>query len=85
MKLKEIAERIEKYLEKFENDPNINKLSKNKKLLPYYNVNCWNGKKYVYVRYVSYQTAGKINKDEAIKYLEWLEKGNVGKYWKIID
>lgn len=81
LKLKEISERISDYLKSFENNPSINTV-RECRLKQYFCTNSWAGKKYVYVRYISYQGAAGLNKQQAIEYLRWLDEGNIGTHYK---
>lgn len=84
LKLREISEKILTYLRSFENNPSINKVRENypMKTRDYFCTNSWAGKKYVYVKYISYQGAAGLNKQQAIEYLKWLDNGNVGTHYK---
>lgn len=81
MKLKEIATEIYQYLKTFENNPKINKVKAKHRTRPYYYVNCWATRKKVHIKYVSYHSASQLNKKEALEYLNWLKKGNIGKHY----
>ena len=82
MKLKEIAERIDCYLKKFEADAKINNscVSTEKFWLASATV----AGRYVNVCYVNYQGGVNLTKHEALEYLTWLNAGHVGKHWKMI-
>ena len=83
MKLKDIAEEIKEYLNYFENNSEINTYLKNCKRHKYYGAYSWAGKKYVYIRYISYQNNWNLTKIEALKYLEQLKAGKVGKHYEV--
>lgn len=80
MKLAEIAARISAHLKRFEADPVINRPRDGKEggVRPYWMAGSWSSGRYVGVRYVSYQGASHLTKQEALDYLEWLDAGNVG-------
>jgi hypothetical protein len=78
MKLSEIAEKIGVYLKRFEKNPKINKLNTKYKTHPYFHANVRQAGNKVAITYVSYQGSAKIDKKEALRYLAWLDAGNVG-------
>lgn len=80
VKLSELADRIHDHLRRFENDPKINKEGDR-----YFHSGAFRAGRFVGVRYVSYQCQHNLTRLEAIKYLEWLDAGNVGKHWKVIE
>lgn len=86
-KLKEIAARIAEHLKRFEADKAINVFAdietRRLKTSPYYMASAGVAGPYVWVRYVSYQTGTNLTKDEALKYLTWLDAGNVGKHYGV--
>ena len=82
MKGKEIAERINVYLERFEKDPVINKVLLNKggmRLPPYYSAYAVFNGKTVEITYISYQGSSNLTKAEAEQYLTALDNGFIGK------
>jgi hypothetical protein len=83
MKLKEIAAEIYSRLKKLEADPAnaVQKLSGGGTYLHFYQPNVWAGRKYIYVRYKSYQSESRLTKAQAREYLEWLRGGNVGTHY----
>jgi hypothetical protein len=91
MKLDEIAKRINAHLKRFESDPVINadKVHTNlrgqeSRLKPYYCAGAAASGRYVFVMYVAYQGEIHLTKDEALRYLAWLDAGNVGKHWEAL-
>lgn len=87
--LKVIAERIASHLARFENDPKINagwRMDKTTgRRVPdpsgvrnYYHAGAHAAGRYVMVTYVSYQGSTALSKEQALKYLAWLDAGNVG-------
>jgi hypothetical protein len=83
MKLGEIADAIGVHLRRFEADPKINVSYKTDKsistgLHPYYQTGTYAAGRFVMVTYVTYQGADSLTKDAALKYLAWLDAGNVG-------
>jgi hypothetical protein len=86
MKLKEIASRIAVHLKKFEGDPTLNLIvrSDGTKVSLCFMPNSWSGGRFVYVVYISYQGSSRLTKEEALKYLSWLDAGNVGRHHKCL-
>ena len=80
MTLAEIAKRITEHLKVFESDPTINAVNRSGSR-PYYNAFARPAGSRVAVVYVSYQSRTCLTKTEALRYLEWLDAGNVGKHW----
>ena len=86
MKGKEIAERINVYLERFEKDPVINKAILKRggmRLPPYYSAYAVFNGKTVEVTYISYQGSRNLTKAEAEQYLSALDNGFTGKHFDI--
>jgi hypothetical protein len=79
---RQIAEKINKYLQKFEEDPLINKTDKYR-THPFYYAQAY-GTTRVNICYVSYQGISKLTKEEALIYLRWLEKGNIGRHYEAL-
>ena len=77
MTLTEIGKRINAYLKQFENNPNIN-IMNSYDMRPYYNACACRVGRYVSVKYVSFQQGHTLTREEAERYLKWLEAGNVG-------
>ena len=68
----------------FENNPKINTIKhKNTTLRKYYGAYSWAGGRFVYIKYISYQGNWNLTKKEALKYLEQLKSGKVGKHYAI--
>jgi hypothetical protein len=83
LKMKEIADRINSHLKRFEADPEINKTDPRYQTRPYYYAGAaYVGGARISVGYVSYQGRHSLTKAEALAYLEWLDDGNVGKHFK---
>lgn len=80
MRLTEIAEKISTHLKRFEADKKINKLDKKYKTRPYYNAWARTAGNKVAITYVSYQGSAKLDKKTALRYLAWLDAGNVGNH-----
>lgn len=85
MKLKEIAERIDKHLKKFESDKEINKAHDGRNIKPFYFANADTAGRYVKVTYVSFQGGSNLTKSDAEEYLRWLDAGGVGKHYKALS
>ena len=84
MKLEELAARIAEHLKRFEADPVINAPNPVSKARPFYQAIAVRTGRYVAVQYVSYQHTSHLTRDEAEKYLAWLDAGNVGKHHQAI-
>lgn len=80
MKLQEIADRINDLLRKFEGDPAINIVNRYG-TRTYFRPSAFAAGSKVKITYISYQGASCLSRAEALKYLQWLEAGNVGKHW----
>jgi hypothetical protein len=80
-KNRDIAAEIDVYLKKFEASKKINRPRKGNSISPYYNAGCWDGGRYVNVKYVEFQGTSCLSKAEALKYLEWLKAGNIGRHY----
>lgn len=85
MTLQEIAKGIDRYLRRFEADPEINKVRPPKTISPYYQAGAWSSGRWVGVRYVAFQGQTFLTKQEATDYLAWLDEGNVGKHYLMIS
>jgi hypothetical protein len=78
-KLSEVADAIWAYLRRFEKDPIINAARPDfGGTTPYYNAFAQAGGRFVYVTYITYQGSRHLTRDEAVRYLAWLDAGNVG-------
>lgn len=90
--LREIADRIDAHLRRFERDPSINKTptftsykdgKQHQGVKPYYcagaHVPARSAR--VHVRYVSFQGVSLLPRAEAEQYLAWLDAGNVGTHY----
>ena len=86
MKLKEIADRIYAHLKRFETDPKINKNTKPDRsgLSLYFWAGAGVAGNRVYVKYINYQEGVNLKKAEAIKYLEKLDAGFVGRHYEAL-
>ena len=80
MRLTDIAEKIDTHLKRFEASKKINKLDKKHNTQPYYNAGAYQGGNKVRVKYISYQGGTMLDKTEALRYLAWLDAGNVGSW-----
>lgn len=83
MKLTEIAARINAHLRRFEKDPTINKLDPKYRTRPYWSAGAWRAGSRVAVIYVSYQGSRTLTKAEALRYLEALDSGFVGRHYEL--
>ena len=80
MRLTEIAEKINAHLKRFEASKKINKLNKKYRTRPYFNTRARQAGNTVAITYISYQGISKLDKRTALRYLAWLDAGNVGKH-----
>ena len=85
MKLEELAKRIDLHLNRFEKDPSINIVSARYRTSLYWQAGAWSAGRYVQIRYIGYQSHLSLTKSEALTYLDWLDKGNIGKYWDMLN
>lgn len=83
MTCEEIGKKIDVHLKRFEASKKINRPQKHTGMeyTPYWQA--WSGGYCGWVRicYVSYQGSSAMRKDDAAKYLAWLDAGNVGKHY----
>ena len=84
--MSEIGVRINAHLNRFEADPVINALHevRGSRLSPYWHVGAAQSGRFVYVTYVSYQGQTHLTKEQAEKYLAWLDAGNVGRHYEAL-
>ena len=82
IRLDEIARRISGHLRRFEKDPKINARDSKYGTTAYYHAGAFRSGSRVGVRYVSYQLLRYLTKAEALRYLAWLDAGNVGKHFE---
>lgn len=75
----EISRRIAEHLKRFAADPAI--AHNDKGLTRYWNAGSSASGRWVYVRYIAYQGSSNLSRDEAMRYLEWLDAGNVGRHY----
>lgn len=76
-----VAADIRNYLQHFERDPVINKPD-GARMRPYYNAGAHSVGRYTHVTYISYQGPSKLTPEEAVRYLAWLDAGNVGRHFE---
>lgn len=79
MKLKEIASKIAAHLERIEKDQRARE--EGHRSGAFWNARSWASGRYVMVVYVSYQGPTGLNKEQATRYLELLDKGYEGKHY----
>lgn len=81
--LTEIAERINKHLNRFEEDVDgVNKWDDNVGVLLYYLTSAHAVTRGVRIAYVRYKGTYLLKKKEALGYLNWLDAGNVGRHYE---
>ena len=83
MKLKEIGNRINAYLKRFEANKEINATDPKYGTRPYHYPHAVANGRYVAVQYVTYHGVIHLTKNEAVEYLAWLDAGNVGEHWRV--
>lgn len=83
IKLAEISDRINLHLQRLEEDPVINIRQNATGLLPYYKAHSVAVGRYVRIRYVSYQAASNLSKQDALRYLEALDAGSTEKHYML--
>lgn len=81
--LTEVGKRIDAHLKRFERNPKLNPVTKGFGTHRFYMAGASRGGSRVSVRYVSYQGATSMTRDEALKYLAWLDAGNVGRHYEM--
>jgi catalase len=84
LKLAEIASRINAHLKRFERDPVINKDRSGNGLHDYFWAGAGVAGRYVSVHYVSYQGHHHLTKADALRYLQKLDAGYVGRHWQAL-
>lgn len=84
IKLKEIAERINAHLKRFEADPviNVNTREDRKGLSRFYHASAYQSGSYVGVNYITYQGSTSLSRARALAYLEALDSGYVGRHFE---
>lgn len=85
MKLNEIAARINEYLQKFEKDLSINKIDPKNYTCKFYYANAYSGGKFVFIKYINSQGSTPLTRERAERYLAWLEAGNVGMHFEMME
>ena len=83
-KLVEIAKRIAAHLRRFESDPVINVATEGCRR-PYYNSGATVAGSRVAVWTVSFQHATNLTRADALRYLAWLDAGNVGSHYASLE
>jgi hypothetical protein len=89
MTLTDIALRINEHLQRFAADPAIaqrectDRKGNSYTYSIYWNTHAWRGGSRVMVKYVSYQGTSSLTREQAIKYLKWLDDGNVGRHFEV--
>lgn len=79
--LSDIAAAINAHLKRMEKDPKINSLRKGQTMRHFWNAGSWASGPRVFVTYVSYQGPSSLTRDEADKYLAYLDDGGTGFHW----
>jgi hypothetical protein len=83
---KEIGQQINAHLKRFEADPKINvdRSPEKRGLFPYFRAGASGHRAHVYVSYISYQGQSTLKRADALKYLAWLDAGNVGRHFEAL-
>jgi hypothetical protein len=82
----DLAKAIAKHLRRFEADPKVNVPKNGGQLRPFYLARAWYpGGRYVGVGYISFQPGTFLDREQAARYLAWLDAGNVGKHWDALQ
>lgn len=84
MTLTEIGDRINRHLKRFEADPAINVRDPEYRMSRFYVANAARAGRYVQVTYVTYLGGTNLTRDEAERYLAWLDAGNVGRHYEAL-
>ena len=81
LSLSELASRIDAHLKRFEADPEINApRGERMQTTPYFRAGAGATRQSVSVGYVDYHGSTKLTREQAARYLAWLDAGNVGKH-----
>jgi hypothetical protein len=78
--LREIAQRIDAHLDRFEADPKINKVVHG--MRSYYYAGARVAGRWVSVAYISFQGPSSLDRERALRYLAWLDAGNIGRHYE---
>ncbi len=100
MKLAEIAARIHVHLKRIEADPKLNpyrahdssgwrlateaERQRGEGIRWFFGARASATGRYVSVKYISYQSSTSLSKEEAERYLAWLDAGNIGKHYEAL-
>ncbi len=81
--MKELGQRINAHLLRLEADKkwNVRKDGKGSRL---WNCGACASGKWIYITYVSYQGTRHVSRDDAEKYLAWLDAGHGGSHWQAL-
>jgi hypothetical protein len=82
VKLADIASKIRAHLKRFEADPKIN--TKRRGLSRYYGAGAHASGARVGMRYIAFQGVTYVSKADALRYLAWLDAGNVGRHFEAL-
>lgn len=89
MKLAEIAKKIGDHVRRLAADPEANAFDyerdgKKSRVALIWSPACWAGGRYVYIKYVAYQTQSRLTKDEALRYLAYLDGGGKRRHYQAL-
>jgi hypothetical protein len=93
---RDLGEKINVHLQRFQRDPKINPserydnttktwVSDEHGIRKYYGAKALSDRRRVTIVYVSYQGASFLSIENAQKYLAWLDAGNVGPHYEVLQ
>jgi predicted Holliday junction resolvase-like endonuclease len=85
LSMKVLAARISEHLHRFERDLKINARDPVYRTSPFYCAHASAAGAYVRIVYVTYQGGRNFKREDAEKYLAWLDAGNVGKHYEALE
>ena len=83
--LTQIAVEIAAHLWQFESDPKINKRDRSSHLHGYYRSRAVRAGKFVSVSYAPYRGNSLLDREQAERYLAWLDAGHVGTHHEALE
>lgn len=84
-RMKDVAAAINVYLKRFEADTKVNSFPDGRKTKPFYFAQAWAAGRYVGIMYVNYQGSTFLKREDAEKYLAFLDGGGIGKHWRALE
>lgn len=83
-RVEEVGQQINAHLKRFEADPEINAVDPKRKTRPFYQAGAWVHCGKVSVVYIGYWGSSRLTLEDAERYLEWLDTGNVGRHYEAL-